>query len=148
MNRIIAFALCIFSLSLSAGAAKNTYQAQQQHADHEAAAAEHHGFGVKAFDLFHDALHPLQHEALPNNNFSVMRAKAPELTAAGEAVTKLGTPKGVKQPASYRKELKKFGKALAKFKTDAQAGTDEALKTSFVAVHDTFEQLAAMLPSS
>ena len=42
--------------------------------------------------------------------------------------------------------LTKFGEALAKFKTDARKGTNEQLKTSYSAVHDSFEMLAAMLP--
>ena len=61
---------------------------------------------------------------------------------------KLGVPSGTKSEnvAEFKNELKKFNKGLAKFKTDAKAGTDEQLKTSFSAVHDSFEMLASMLP--
>jgi hypothetical protein len=65
---------------------------------------------------------------------------------AGRAITRLRTPRGVEDARSYRNEMKLFTAALAKFDKDAEAGTDEQLKTSYLAVHDTFENLAALLP--
>lgn len=103
-------------------------------------------FSVKEYNEFHDVLHPLQHEALPNKDFKTIRAKAGELTTLGEAIVKLGVPAGVKDSAEFEKELKNFADALARFKSDAANGSDAKLEESYSAVHDSFEMLAGMLP--
>jgi hypothetical protein len=107
-----------------------------------------HGFSVKEYEDFHHVLHPLQHDALPKNDFKAIRAQAGELLARGEAILKLGLPRNVeeKNTAGFKEGLKKFGEALAKFKDDAGDGTDDQLKESYLAVHDSFEMLAEMLP--
>jgi hypothetical protein len=107
-----------------------------------------HGFSVKEYENFHEVLHPLEHEALPKNDFKTIRAKASELGALGEAIVKLGVPAGVdkKYDVEFREGLGKFREALDKFKANAEGGTDEQLKASYSAVHDSFEMLAAMLP--
>ncbi len=126
------------------GARSGTAHGARKHgAEHE---AKGHSFGVKEFDLFHDVLHPLQHEALPNNDFQTIRARANELIAAGRAITRLSTPKRMHKPAPYRKEMRTFRAALTRFGKDASAGTDEQLTESYTAVHDSFERLAVMLP--
>ncbi len=105
-------------------------------------------FGVKQYDDFHHVLHPLEHEALPKNDFATIRARAGELVKLGEAITKLGVPSGTKDEnrEEFKKELKKFKEALAKFRKTSKSGTDAELKTTFSAVHDSFEMLAGMLP--
>ena len=107
-----------------------------------------HGFSVKEYEEFHDVLHPLEHEALPQKDFKRIRAGAGELAKRGEAILKLGVPTGVeeKYTGEFKEELKRFGAALVKFKQDAESGTDEQLKESYSAVHDSFEMLAALLP--
>jgi hypothetical protein len=125
---------CTVSLSPVQGATANS--------------ARDEGFRVKEYSDFHDVLEPLQHEALPNNDFKTIRSKAGLLWALGQQILKLGVPKGVEEKKSedFNEALKKFGEALAKFKTDAGDGTDDELKVSYSAVHDSFEVLAAMLP--
>src|SRR5918992_5915483 len=73
-----------------------------------------HGFRVKEYEKFHDVLHPLEHEALPRNDFKRIRAKADELVTLGEAILKLGVPRGVeeKYTEDFKEELKRFGEAL------------------------------------
>jgi hypothetical protein len=111
-------------------------------------AAPQHGFSVKQYEAFHDVLHPLQHEALPNNDFKQIRAKSRLLVKRGNAIINLGIPRGTSKDkrAEFRAEMRKFSKALARFNTDARKGTDNQLKTSYSAVHDTFEMLASLLP--
>jgi hypothetical protein len=106
------------------------------------------GFGVKEYDAFHDLLHPLEHEAVPKNDFARIRSEAKELTRRGDAITRLGVPKGIKagQVEEFKKHLNDFAAALVKFSADAESGTDADLKTSFAAVHDLFEELAHSLP--
>lgn len=107
-----------------------------------------HGFSVPQYEQFHDVLHPLEHEALPNKDYNRIRTKAPELVKLGKAIVAVGVPAGTKdeQKAEFAKELKKFDKALAKFSSDAKKKSDIKLKTSYSAVHDSFEMLAGMLP--
>jgi hypothetical protein len=46
----------------------------------------------------------------------------------------------------FGRELSKFRAANARFRIVARQGSDKELETSFNAVHDSFEMLAAMLP--
>jgi hypothetical protein len=103
---------------------------------------------VKEYEQFHTVLHPLEHESLPKRDFESIRAKADELVRLGSAIVKLGVPKGTKAEleADFKQELEKFGQAIKRFAIDARDSNDESLKTSFSAVHDSFEMLAAMLP--
>ena len=70
------------------------------------------GFGVKEYDAFHDVLHPLEHEALPKGDFARIRSQAKELTKRGDAIVKLGVPKGIK--AEKVEQFKKHLDALCK----------------------------------
>ncbi len=105
-------------------------------------------FSVKEYVEFHHVLHPLQHEALPAKDFKRIRTNAAELVKRGQAMVRVGVPKGTaeKQVEEFRRELKKFKDALGKFRKDSQKGTDQQLEASFSAVHDSFEMLAGMLP--
>jgi hypothetical protein len=116
------------------------------------ASAQHHGnkhgLSVQQYEDFHDVLHPLEHEALPKGDFARIRSQAALLAKRGNAIVKLGVPGGVSDAnrEAFATELNKFKEALAKFKSDAKESTDEQLKMSYSAVHDSFEMLAGMLP--
>lgn len=145
MKQFILSALLIFAgaillspvafASPARGAAKNVTARDQ-------------GFSVREYESFHDALHPLQHEALPKKDFKRIRAAAAKLVALGDAIVKVDVPRGVdkNKHQEFKAGLKRFGEALVKFKADADKGTDDQLKASYSAVHDSFEMLAAMLP--
>lgn len=109
--------------------------------------AEDH-FSVREYNVFHDLLHPLEHEALPAKDFQRIRSNAADLVRRGEAIVRVGVPNGTAERyrEDFRKEMKKFKNALRKLRKDATRGTDAQLETSFSAVHDTFEMLAGMLP--
>ena len=111
------------------------------------ATAEEH-FSVKEYNTFHDLLHPLEHEALPAKDFQRIRSNAADLVRRGEAIVRVGVPKGTAETyrEDFRKELKKFKSALSKLRKDAKRGNDAQLETSFSAVHDSFEMLVGMLP--
>jgi hypothetical protein len=104
--------------------------------------------GVKEYEDFRKVLEPLQHEALPRNDFNQIRTKARELVKLGEPILNLGVPRGVdeKKTGDFKEGLDTFREALSRFKRDAGGGTDEQLRESYSAVHDSFEMLAAMLP--
>jgi hypothetical protein len=111
-------------------------------------ATRQHGFSIPQYEQFHDVLHPLEHDALPNKDFRRIRNKAPELIRRGKAIVAVGIPAGTNEQrkAEFAGELKKFDKALSKLRIDARKGSNTKLKTSYSAVHDSFEMLAAMLP--
>ncbi len=106
-------------------------------------------FSVKEYEEFHRVLHPLQHEALPRKDFAQIRSKALELIRLGNAIVKLGVPNGTAEENTeeFRKELAKFSSSLQKFGADSKRGTNDQLTISYNSVHDSFEMLAAMLPS-
>ncbi len=111
-------------------------------------AAEQHGFRLREYELFHDVLEPMQHEALPQGDFQRIRSMASELVTRGKAIVKLGVPQA---PSAPRREFantrRAFDKALARFSADAKKGSDARLKQSFTAVHDLFEKLADLVPT-
>lgn len=109
--------------------------------------AEEH-FSVREYNVFHDLLHPLEHEAVPAKDFQRIRTNAADLVRRGEAIVRVGIPKATAERyrEDFRKELKKFKSALGKLRKDAKRGTDAQLEASFGAVHDSFEMLAGMLP--
>ena len=109
--------------------------------------AEEH-FSVREYNVFHDLLHPLEHEALPAKDFQRIRSNAADLVRRGEAIVRVGVPRGTAERyrEDFRKEMKKFKNALGRLKKDAKRGTDAQLEASFSAVHDSFEMLAGMLP--
>ncbi|MGI8734693.1 MAG: hypothetical protein ACR2LM_15475 [Pyrinomonadaceae bacterium] len=111
-------------------------------------ATTQHGFSVKQYEEFHEVLHPLEHEALPKKDFRRIRAKSSLLVKHGREIVKYGVPAGTtdEQRAEFKRELDKFNRALTKFRADARRGSNNQLKTSYSAVHDSFEMLASMLP--
>ncbi|HKR58105.1 MAG TPA: hypothetical protein VJS64_00120 [Pyrinomonadaceae bacterium] len=111
-------------------------------------AVTQHGFSVKEYEEFHEVLHPLEHEALPKNDFARIRKQSSTLINHGREIVKLGVPDGTAadQQAEFKKELAKFNSALNKFRGHARRGSNSQLKTSYSAVHDSFEMLASMLP--
>lgn len=108
-----------------------------------------HGFRIKEYELFHDVLEPMQHEALPQGDFARIRSMANELVTRGRAIVKLGVPTAPK--AELRKFIaarRRFDLALVRFKADAQRNNDTKLKKSFTAVHDSFEELADLVATA
>ena len=100
----------------------------------------------KIFEAFHSVLRPLQHKALPANDFKKIRAKSELLVEKGKAIVALGTPKDIEEASEYEVALKSFSDALAKLESDAKNGTDAELKKSYLAVHDLYEKLMDFFP--
>ena len=138
---IIAFAAIFLSTFLYNAWATTAANPQEGHGNK-------HGLSVKEYEDFHSVLHPLEHEALPKKDFRRIRTQSSLLVKRGKALIKLGVPQGTSDEhrEDFANGLTRFGEALAKFKADARKGTNEQLQTSYSAVHDSFEMLAAMLP--
>lgn len=135
MPLLSATGLCLLLLTTAAGLNNSARSASDD-------------FSVKEYNVFHDLLHPLEHEAVPAKDFQRIRSNAADLVRRGEAIVRVGVPSGTAERylEDFRKELKKFKNALGKLKKDAKRGTDAQLEASFSAVHDSFEMLAGMLP--
>lgn len=108
-------------------------------------------FAIEEYELFHEVLDPLQHEALSQRDFQSIRSVANELVARGNAIVALGTPAefpgaSESKRREFVKTLRKFERALAIFRTDAHNGSNTSLKKSFHAVRRSFERLADLVP--
>jgi hypothetical protein len=107
-----------------------------------------HRFHIDQYDQFHAILHPLQHEALPQGDFQRIRSMANELVTRGKAIVMLKIPDAPKDDRrKFAKKLKEFDQALVRFKTNAKSGNNTRLRKSYMAVHDSFEKLADLVPS-
>ncbi|HKO59948.1 MAG TPA: hypothetical protein VJV03_02210, partial [Pyrinomonadaceae bacterium] len=111
------------------------------------AAAQHHS-DPKAYEEFHDVLHPLEHEALPNKDYRRIRSQSGELVKRGKAIIKTGVPDALTgdKRSEFVLEMSTFNAALNQLKTVARRGSNSKLARSYSAVHDSFEKLMHMLP--
>lgn len=110
-------------------------------------AAQHHS-GPKVYEEFHDVLHPLEHEALPNKDYRRIRSQSGELVKRGKAIVKSGVPAALTgdKRTEFVLEMNTFNAALNQLKTAARRGSNSKLARSYSAVHDSFERLMGMLP--
>lgn len=113
----------------------------------DVAGAQHHS-GPKVYEEFHDVLHPLEHEALPNKDYRRIRAGAPELVKRGKAIVKSGVPATLTgdKRTEFVLEMSTFNAALNQLKSAARRSSNAKLARSYSAVHDSFEKLMHMLP--
>ena len=97
------------------------------------------------FDVMHTDKWSELHNQPP---LATIRNSAKELITLGDAIVKLGVPAGTKEEKveSFKKGLEDFSKALFRYGADAESGSDANLKKSYEAVHESFEELAEMLP--
>lgn len=140
MKRLRILLLCVFTTFLLSAVDLNALAATNT--------AAQHAFSYKEYEKFHEVLHPLEHDALPKKDFRRIRSQANLLVKRGNAIVKLGVPRGMSddKKEEFSKELHSFRQALNRFKSDAKSGADSQLITSYSAVHDKFEMLASMLP--
>ena len=111
------------------------------------AVAQHH-FSAKVYEEFHDVLHPLEHEALPNKDYRRIRSQSAELVKRGKAIVKAGVPSTLAgdKRTEFVIEMNTFNGALKQLKTDARRSSNSKLARSYSAVHDSFEKLMGLLP--
>lgn len=105
--------------------------------------AEEQHFAIKELDNFHHVLHPLVHDAMPNEDFDLVRSKLDMVLKNAKAIEKAPLPTGF---ASKRKEFMKLAKALVDQVSELKKLSDNKEFTEkFDEMHETFEQLAGML---
>lgn len=111
------------------------------------ATAQHHS-GPKVYEEFHDVLHPLEHEALPNKDYRRIRSQSGELVRRGKAIVKSGVPATLTgdKRTEFVLEMNTFNAALNQLKAAARRSNNTKLARSYSAVHDSFEKLMGMQP--
>jgi hypothetical protein len=107
-------------------------------------AMEAKGSLVKEVDSFHELLHPLVHDAFPNNDFGAIRKALPALISSARSLAKAKLPKtmATKRDA-YRRESKMLMKQLKEL--DGKKMPEEQFGKLFSKMHDTFENIMELV---
>ncbi len=101
---------------------------------------------VREMDEFHKFLHPLIHDAYPNNDFTTIRNSLPNLVRLATKLSKASLPdKKTLKKSEFRKETKKLVKQLTMMNKKKDKLTDQQLGKQFMEMHDTFEGIMEML---
>lgn len=101
---------------------------------------------VKELDEFHDLLHPLVHDAYPNNDFTAIKKAMPDLIEEATELKKATLPKEFSaKKSAFRKEAKKLLKQLQELKKKEKTFSDETYGKKFMEMHDTFEKMMEMM---
>jgi hypothetical protein len=125
--------ITVLTLALSIG----TSHAQEKPKAHP---MEAKGSTVKEVDSFHELLHPLVHEAYPNNDFASIRKALPGLITSAAALNKARLPKELSEKKeAYGRESKKLMKQLKQL--NGKKMPDEQFGKLFAEMHDTFENI-------
>jgi predicted nucleic acid-binding Zn-ribbon protein len=139
MKKLIALSALSFLVAYSTG------YAQEKSKDTTRAKVEHH-FGIKELDGFHETLHPLVHESLPDGDYETIRARIGDLQEGAMAIEKAKLPKKF---ASRKKEFQQQSKVLVDQLTELNEIKDklddDTFAKMFNEMHETFEQLAGLL---
>lgn len=110
--------------------------------------AEEHQFPTPELKAFHDAMHPLVHEAAPAKDAARIRAAAPDLDARRSDVLRSGTGSATgKAKLELVKLLEAFNSSVTKLVQASKAtGNDDAVLTALDDVHTAFGALVAGCP--
>lgn len=101
---------------------------------------------VKELDEFHELLHPLVHEAMPNKDFAAVRKALLGLVDAANAMKKAKLPKGLTaKKDSYKKESGKLVREIIELNKMKDKFSDKKLENKFMEMHDTFENIMGMV---
>ena len=111
-------------------------------------ATEDQQFPTPELKAFHDAMHPLVHEAAPAKDAGRIRAAAPDLDAKRSAILRSGTGSATgKAKLELVKLLEAFNSSVTKLVQASKAtGNDEAVLTALDDVHTAFGALVAGCP--
>ena len=109
---------------------------------------EDNQFPTPELKAFHDAMHPLVHEAAPAKDAARIRAAAPDLDAKRSDVLRSGTGSATgKAKLELVKLLEAFNSSVTKLVQASKAtGNDEAVLTALDDVHTAFGALVAGCP--
>ena len=98
------------------------------------------GSVVKEVDSFHELLHPIVHDAYPNNDFGSIRKAIPGLIRSARLIENAKLLKELSTKRNtYRKESKKLVRPLKDL--DGEIMLDERPGRLFSEMHDTFENI-------
>jgi hypothetical protein len=121
---------------------------QKKEAEHktEMEMGEKHNFILKEIEEMHDYIHPLQHQALPNNDITAIKNGAPKLLEESRKILNAQLPENFKDKETTFKELsQKLVKSCEELNARIVNGTDEEVKSAYIVVHEDFESLVEIL---
>ena len=137
MKRIVVMLFCLlFSPALLLAQAEVMTKDEHQE-------AEGHVIAVPEMDEFHEVLHPLVHDAMPEKKFDVVRGKLGELLKHARSVQKAKLPAELEDVRKeYRKSAERLVNQIRKLQKTRDNGKFEAL---FDEMHMTFEGMMGMV---
>jgi hypothetical protein len=135
----------LLSLTIISASLALTQEATKEEQKKEPKKAEH-GFALKELTAFHDELHPLVHEALPNGDFDAIRKGTDELLERAMALEKATLPKKFKgRSKEFEKKAGELVQLLQDMSDTKDKVDDATIEKQFNDVHDMFETLAEIL---
>lgn len=103
---------------------------------------EGHVFAIPEMDHFHEVLHPLVHDAMPEKQYDVVRGKLDELFTQAKAIRKSKLPA---EMAPVKKEFRRSAERLVDQIRKLRKTSDNAkFEALFHEMHMTFEGMAGL----
>lgn len=103
---------------------------------------KHHGKATgplaESLKAFHEVLHPLVHDAMPNHDIAAVKAKLQDLMAKAEAMAAIELPAAARK---LRNKRDKLIKRVHELNAKAKA-SNKKFEKAFDKVHEAFEDLA------
>jgi hypothetical protein len=101
---------------------------------------------VKEVDGFHELLHPLVHEAMPNKDAGTIRKGLPALMASAAAIKNAHLPQSMqKKKTAFKNAARKLQAQVEKLNKTKSRLTDLELLEKFGQIHETFELIDNMI---
>ncbi|MBM2840245.1 MAG: hypothetical protein HW412_773 [Bacteroidetes bacterium] len=132
--------LLALAVSITASFSQEKEEAKAEHKKGE------HGLALKELTAFHDILHPLVHEALPNSDFATIRKGIDELLEKAMVIQQAKLPKKLLgRSKEFKKKAAELAKELQEMSETKDKVDDATIEKQFNEMHDTFESLAEII---
>jgi hypothetical protein len=136
MHRLL-MVICVLALSPALVWAQAEVAPKEEHQ-----AGEGHVFAVPAMDHFHEVLHPLVHDAMPEKQYDLVRGKLDELFSHAKAIRKAKLPA---EMASVKKEFRRSAERLVdQIRKLKKTSNDAKFEALFDEMHMTFEGMVGL----
>jgi hypothetical protein len=142
-RRGIAVGVAAFALATSSAMAQEHAHGGHAKADSAAPAASHamHSSGWAELDEFHMVMMATWHPAKQKNDLAPIRARAADMAAAAEKWEKAAAPEKCADAETRKTVAKVAAESRALASLVERNGSDEEVKASLAALHDTFESV-------
>lgn len=104
---------------------------------------EGHVFAIPEMDHFHEVLHPLVHDAMPEKEYDVVRGKLDELFTQAKAIRNAKLPA---EMAPVKKEFRRSAERLVdQIRKLKKTSNDAKFEALFDEMHMTFEGMVGLV---